>query len=249
MINPREIYDLMLDYGTTNNQIKEIVIGLTWTLCIAEGAGLCMSPGTATRILPWSGTLVNKSISELAPWLLSWDNYQATVAMSAINSVINSSSSLPDNGTVLSPSGSANLAVFEHFLPQIRNKNVCIIGRYPGLNKYSSQMQMKVIELQPGAEDFPAPASEFLLPEAEWVFLTATSIVNKTFPRLVELAKNSKLVLMGPTVPWLSDLKDLGIDYLAGIKVTNLPALRQTVAEGGGIRIFETGIQYCVVEL
>lgn len=249
MIKPREIYDLMLDYGTKNNQIKEIVIGLTWTLCIAEGAGLCMSPGTATRTLPWSGTLVNKSISELAPWLLSWDNYQATVAMAAINSVVNSSSSLPDNGTVLSPSGSANLAVFEHFLPQIRHKNVCIIGRYPGLNKYSTQMQMKVIELQPGAEDFPAPASEYLLPEAEWVFLTATSIVNKTFPRLVELAKNSKLVLMGPTVPWLPDLKHMGIDYLAGIKVTNLPSLRQTVAEGGGIRIFETGIQYCVVEL
>ncbi|NJL81544.1 MAG: DUF364 domain-containing protein [Richelia sp. RM2_1_2] len=248
-MKPREIYDLMLDYGTKNNQIKEIVIGLTWTLCIAEGAGLCMSPGTATRTLPWSGTLVNKSISELAPWLLSWDNYQATVAMAAINSVVNSSSSLPDNGTVLSPSGSANLAVFEHFLPQIRHKNVCIIGRYPGLNKYSTQMQMKVIELQPGAEDFPAPASEYLLPEAEWVFLTATSIVNKTFPRLVELAKNSKLVLMGPTVPWLPDLKHMGIDYLAGIKVTNLPSLRQTVAEGGGIRIFETGIQYCVVEL
>ncbi|MEB3218561.1 MAG: DUF364 domain-containing protein [Nostocales cyanobacterium 94392] len=249
MINSREIYDLMLDYGATNTQVKEIIIGLTWTLCTAEGTGLCMSPGTATRTLPWSGTLVNKSISELTPWLLSWDNYQATIAMAAINSVINSSSSLPDSGTVLSPDGSANLAVFEHFLPQIRNKDVCVIGRYPGLNKYSSQMQIKVIELQPGAEDFPAPASEFLLPEAEWVFLTATSIVNKTFPRLVELAKNSKLVLMGPTVPWLSDLKDLGIDYLAGVKVTNLPNLRQTVAEGGGVRIFENGIQYCVVEL
>ncbi|MGF1676971.1 MAG: Rossmann-like domain-containing protein [Rivularia sp. (in: cyanobacteria)] len=249
MINPREIYDLLLDNGNNNPKIKEIIIGLTWTLCTAEGTGLCMSPGTVTRTLPWSGTLVNKSISELAPWLLSWDNYQATIAMAAINSVINSSSSLPDNGTFLSPSGSANLAVFEHFLPEIRNKNVCIIGRYPGLNKYSSQMQMKVIELQPKAEDFPASASEYLLPEAEWVFLTATSIVNKTFPRLVELARNSKLVLMGPTVPWLSDFKHMGIDYLAGIKVTNLSSLRQTVAEGGGIRIFETGIQYCVVEL
>lgn len=249
MINPHEIYDLMLDYGTTDTQVKEILIGLTWTLCLTEGAGLCMSPGIATRTLPWSGTLVNKSISELAPWLRSWDAYQATVAMAAINSIVNSSSSLPDTGTVLSPDSSANLAVFEHFLPQIRNKNVCIIGRYPGLSKYSTQMQMKVIELNPGLEDFPAPASEFLLPEAEWVFLTATSIVNKTFPRLVQLAKNSKLVLMGPTLPWLPDLKQMGIDYLAGVKVTNLPALKETVAEGGGVRIFETGIQYSVVKI
>ncbi len=249
MINPREIYDLMLDYGTKDTQIKEILIGLTWTFCLTEVAGLCMSPGIATRTLPFSGTLVNKSISELAPWLLSWNPYQATIAMAAINSVINSSSSLPDTGTVLSPKNSANLAVFEYFLPQIRNKNVCVIGRYPGLNKYSTEMEMNVIELNPGAEDFPAPASEFLLPEAEWVFLTATSIVNKTFPRLVQLAKNSKIVLMGPTLPWLPELKQMGIDYLAGVKVTNLPALRQTVAEGGGVRIFETGIQYSVVEI
>ena len=47
----------------------------------------------------------------------------------------------------------------------------------------------------------------------------------------------------------MSDFKQMGIDYLAGIKVTNLPALRQTVAEGGGVRIFETGMQYSVVEL
>ena len=247
MINPREIYDLMLDYGSKDTQLQEIIIGLTWTLCLTEGAGLCMSPGIATRTLPFSGTLVNKSISELASWLLSWNPYQATVAMAAINSVINSSSTLPDNATVLSPEGSANLVVFEHFLPQIRNKKVCVIGRYPGLNKYSTQMEMNVIELNPGAEDFPAPASEYLLPEAEWVFLTATSIVNKTFPRLVQLAKNSKLVLMGPTLPWLPELKHMGIDYLAGIQVTNLPTLRQTVAEGGGVKIFENGIKYCVV--
>ena len=97
MINPREIYDLMLDYGTKDTQVKEILIGLTWTLCIAGGAGLCMSPGIATRTLPWSGTLVNKSIAELAPWLRSWNPYQATVAMAAINSVVNSSSSLSDS--------------------------------------------------------------------------------------------------------------------------------------------------------
>ncbi len=249
MINPSEVYDLMLDYATEKTQIKEIIIGLTWTLCLAEGAGLCMSPGMLTRTLPFSGNLVNKPISDLAPWLRSWNPYQATIGMAAINSIINSSSKLPDTGTLLSPDSSANLAVFEHFLPQIRNKNVCIIGRYPGLNKYSEEMQMKVIELNPGPEDFPAPASEYLLPEAEWVFLTATSIANKTFPRLVQLAKNSKLVLMGPTLPWLPELKQLGIDYLAGVKVTNLPALRETVAEGGGVRIFETGIQYSVVEL
>jgi uncharacterized protein len=81
------------------------------------------------------------------------------------------------------------------------------------------------------------------------VFLTATSIVNKTFPRLVELSQNAKLVLMGPTLPWLPELADMGINYLAGVAVTQPEALRQTIAEGGGTRIFDTGVQYHVLKL
>lgn len=249
MIHPREIYDLLLDSSQTETQVKEIIIGLTWTLCKAEGIGLCMSPGTPTRTLPWSGTLVDRSITELSAWIRSWDSYQATIGMAVINAAINSVSPLPAKAQPISLQGSANLAVFEHFLPLIRGQKVAVIGRYPGLSRYEEEVSMTVIERQPNSQDLPDPASEYILPNADWVFLTATSIPNKTFPRLVELAKNAKLVLMGPTVPWLPDLAEMGIDYLAGVAVTNPEALRQTVAEGGGVRIFETGIQYRVLEL
>ncbi len=246
MINPREIYDLLLDYATTDTQIKELTIGITWTLCQAEAMGLCMSPGFATRTLPWSGTLVNRPIREIATWVRSWDSYQSTVGMAVINSAINQRSHLAAKATPLSPS--SNLAVFEHFLPQIEGKKIAVIGRYPGLSRYADKMDLNVIELQPTPEDYPAPASEYILPEAEWVFLTGTSIANKTFPRLIELARNAKLILMGPTAPWLPELKDFGIDYLAGVTVTDEKALKETVSEGGGVRIFQTGVEYRVIE-
>ena len=54
---------------------------------------------------------------------------------------------------------------------------------------------------------------------------------------------------MGPTMPWLPALADMGIDYLAGVQVISPTALRQTVAEGGGVRIFDTGVQYCVLSM
>ena len=166
-----------------------------------------------------------------------------------INAAINGTSDLPAKAEPISLPGSSNLAVFEHFLPLICGQKVAVIGRYPGLSRYEQEVSMTVIERKPKSQDLPDPAAEYILPEADWVFLTATSIPNKTFPRLVELAQNAKLVLMGPTVPWLPDLADMGIDYLAGVAVTNPSALRQTVAEGGGVRIFETGIQYRVLEL
>lgn len=249
MNNPQEIYDLLIDYGSKNTCIKEILIGLTWTLCEAEGIGLCMSPAIPTRTLPWSGTLVNKQIQELCLWLRSWNPYQATVAMAAINAIINTNSPLAQQAIALPPSASANLAVFEHFLPQLRGKRVSVIGRYPGLNRYEQDMTINVIELNPTGNDFPAPASEYLLPESDWVFLTATSIPNKTFPRLVELSQEANLVLMGPTLPWLREFADLGVNYLAGVTVTNPGKLRQTIAEGGGVRIFDTGVQYHLLEL
>ncbi|HAC63556.1 MAG TPA: hypothetical protein DCF68_08440 [Cyanothece sp. UBA12306] len=249
MSNPNAIYDLLLDYSNNKTVIQEIIIGLTWTMCQTEGIGLCMSPDVPIRTLSWSGTLVNQTIADLAPWLRSWDSYQATVGMACVNAAINPHSSLPLTGLPLTHPGSSNLAVFEHFLPQLRGKQVSIIGRYPGLNRYETEMDINVIELNPGPGDFPSPASEYLLPQSEWVFLTATSIANKTFPRLVELAKNSTLVLMGPTVPWLAQLREFGVDYLAGVTVTNPLALRQTIAEGGGVRIFETGVEYRLVNL
>ncbi len=249
MINPKEIYDLLIDYGQTNTPIEEIIIGLTWTLCKAEGIGLCMSPAIPTRTLSWSGTLVNKPIQELSPWLRSWDPYQATVAMASINAIINSDSPLIEHAIALPVATSANLSVFEYFLPQLQGKQVSVIGRYPGLKQYEQQMKINVIELNPVPGDFPATASEYLLPESDWVFLTATSIPNKTFPRLVELSQNATVVLMGPTLPWLAEFADFGIDYLAGVTVSNATALRQTVAEGGGVRIFETGVQYHLLSL
>ncbi len=248
-MHPRQIYNLLLDSAQTDTAVKEIIIGLTWTYCQVEGIGLCMSPAQPTRTLPWSGTLVNQKINDLAPWLKSWDSYQATIGMAAINAVINASSPLIVASAPLYPKVSGNLAVFEHFLPLIRGKKVVVIGRYPGLSQYEQEIDLQVLERQPTSQDLPDTACEYILPEADWVFLTATSIVNKTFPRLVELSQNAKLVLMGPTVPWLPELREMGIDYLAGIAVTHKELLRQTIAEGGGTRIFETGVQYRVLEL
>ena len=249
MINPKEIYDLLIDYGQTNTPIEEIIIGLIWTMCKAQGIGLCMSPAIPTRTLSWSGTLVNQPIRELSSWLRSWDPYQATVAMAAINALINPNSPLLEQAIALPIATSANLSVFEYFLPQLQGKQVSVIGRYPGLKQYEQQMKINVIELNPTPGDFPATASEYLLPESDWVFLTATSIPNKTFPRLVELSKNATVVLMGPTLPWLAEFADFGVNYLAGVTVSNSTVLRQTVAEGGGVRIFETGVQYHLLSL
>ena len=106
MLNSKQIYELLLDYGNSRTIVKEVLIGLTWTLCHSEGIGLAMSPAIATRILSWSGTLVNQKVTDLAYWLSSWQPYEATIAMAAINSVINSQSPLLEKAQVQARVGS-----------------------------------------------------------------------------------------------------------------------------------------------
>lgn len=247
----QEVYDLLLDVAASSQaQVEEVIIGLTWTLCRAEDSiGLAMSPGGANRRLPWSGTLSGRPVSELARWIRSWDPYESVVGMAGINAVINNPNGAHRNASPLVHYGPGNLAVFEHFLPPIQGKRIVVVGRYPGLERFEQSHDLTVLELQPGPSDLPATAAEFVLREAEWVFLSATTLPNKTFPRLVELARDANVVLMGPTVPWLPELADFGIDFLAGVRIEDPAAVRQTVAEGGGIRLFENGARYHVMDL
>jgi uncharacterized protein (DUF4213/DUF364 family) len=252
MSNAYEIYDLLQDYAGSPSPVREILIGLVWTYCEAEATGLAMSPGTPTRTLPWAGTLRGKSVAELAAWVRDFDPYRATIGMATVNAGINRLK-LPAPGVTLAPrsEGGNNLAVFQHFLPQIKGRRVVVIGRYPGLDQFAAEhgLDLAVLERQPVPGDLPDTACEYLLPEAEWVFITASSIPNKTFPRLAELSRNAVSVLMGPTTPWLPDLYHFGIDYLAGVEIADNETLRQTVAEGGGVRIFDAGIRYRIAAL
>ncbi|BCG66041.1 MAG: hypothetical protein methR_P3917 [Methyloprofundus sp.] len=170
------------------------------------------------------------------------------MGLSAVNCSLNGKQTLA--GDLLEPEdGQANLAVFDYFFPKIKDQKIVVIGHYPGIERYYQQYKLKVIERQPVDRDYPDSAAEFLIPEADWVFITGTSIANKTFPRLMQLASQAKTVLMGPSTPWLPELAEFGVDYLVGVDVIDHNRLFQTAAEGGGVRIFDQAVRYKVVDL
>ena len=249
MENPNRIYELLLDRCVTAEVAEQVLIGLVWTLCRSgDHAGLCMSPQVPTRTLDWPSGLTGKPLADIAAWTVSWEPYQTAIAMAAINCCLNAKP-LPHSVTLDNTGDNANLAVFDYFLPQLVNKKVVVIGRYPGLEQYQDRLDLKVLEFNPGPGDYPAAACEYLIPRADWVFITASSIPNKTFPRLAELAANATSVLMGPTAPWLPELGEFGINYLAGVEITDPSLLYRTIAEGGGKRIFSNGLRYRVAGL
>ncbi|WP_317930137.1 DUF364 domain-containing protein [Halioxenophilus sp. WMMB6] len=260
MKHPRSIYEAIqkaaLQYAKQGNaQVERFQLGLTWSSCriTADGQasiGFAMSPHDKTRLLQWPGTVAGKPVDELTTLLHSWNGFDATLGLAACNAVINSPSNpLMQQAQVIPATEDANLAVFRYFRPKLTNKKVVVIGRYPHMDSVLGGLNYTVLERQPQADDLPDSAAEFVIPEADWVFITATSLINKTFGRLSELAKNAVTVLMGPTTPWLPEFADYDIDFMAGVLPTDIDKAEQIAMEGGGTRLFERGVHYAVANI
>lgn len=236
--------------------VAKALLGLTWSYCRihnndhTESTGFAQSSGGHCRTLTWPGTLAGKEVSSLSSWLMSWNGFEATLGMALTNAVINNTNNpLMEISAPINRGKAANLSVFEHFKPQLSGKKVVVIGRYPGMDKCLEGIDVRVLERNPGTGDLPDPAAAFIIPEADWVFITGTTLINKTFPYIANLARNAKSVLMGPTVPWTQYFKRYDIDYLAGTKVTSSKRSEQIAEEGGGTLLFEDGVQYAIAPL
>ena len=63
---------------------------------------------------------------------------------------------------------------------------------------------------------FTTPFVVGRLPECDVVFISSSSFVNKTAPRLIELSRQAHTVLVGPSTPLNPVLLDYGVDTITG---------------------------------
>lgn len=244
-----ELYARLLAAVPEAATVKRVMLGLNWSAVQADSIGLCFSPSEAPRTLSWPGTLSGRPAAELAAWLSHWEPADAAVALASLNAAVNAHNPLLAEAQRLKGDAPGHLRVFEHFTAQVQGSRIAVIGRYPGLDQLWRGIPYQCIERRPQPGDLPDTAAEFVLPKADWVFITASSIANKSLPRLLELARDAKVVLMGPSLPWLALWHDYGVDYLAGVRVVDENALWSVVAEGGGTRLFDGAVEYCLHSL
>lgn len=243
-----DLYTLLQRRAGIAAPVRQVQMGLNWTAVEVQGIGLSFSPVDVPRTLPWSGTLRGRSAADLVGWLSRWEPAEAAVALATANAVINHDNPLLAAATLLQGDAPGHLRVFEHFTSQVQQQRVAVIGRYPGLDALWSGIDFRCIERRPQGMDLPDTAAEYELPEADWVFITASSIANKTLPRLLQLSRHAQVVLMGPSLPWLEEWHGFGVNYLAGIKVCDADTLWPVVAEGGGTRLFAGPVQYHLLQ-
>lgn len=250
-----DLYALLCAKARDAGAVRRVLLGLNWSVAEIDGAaGLCFSPVEAPRTLPWSGTLAGRSAGELCDWVRSWNPCEAAVGAAVINAAVNAAAPARFAALPLEENGPPHLRVFGHFAPQLRGARVAVIGHYPALREFlwreqGASIDYQCIERRPQPGDLPDTAAEQVLPGADWVFITASSIANKTLPRLLQLSRSATVVLMGPSLPWLTEWAQFGVDYLAGVAVRDRELLFRVAAEGGGTRIFDAAVEYRLLKL
>jgi len=123
----------------------------------------------------------------------------------------------------------------EDYLAQYgRDKNVAIVGHFPFVKRLKSWVNnLWVLELRPRDDDLPAQAAPEVIPLADLVAITATTLINRTFQDLVDLCRpDAQVLLVGPSTPLSPVLYEHGIDILSGAIVTDPEAAITGIGQG-----------------
>ncbi|PQM73811.1 DUF364 domain-containing protein [Corynebacterium sp. J010B-136] len=233
MSSAAEFYDKLLA-EILDTPVAAVSQGFHWTRVTTtdQAMGLAYTmAGTTRPEISEKPYQEGESLTDVARLTLSWNLCEAAIGAAALNAHFSTPEVARHNGFTPAGEGQFYPQVFEAFFEIVAGKKVAVVGHFPfapaALEK-ASDFAMLETNAQPG--DYPASACEFILPEADFVFLSGSAIVNKTLPRLLELSQDAFTTVVGPSTPLSPVLFDAGADYLAGLVTTDARGMEQALS-------------------
>ncbi len=221
-----ELYDAILEGISTEETVTGLYCGKQWTgVETAAGLGLAMTTYAATR--PRTvGKMKGMAAAELAKVVKSWNFLEAGCGLAAANAFYNTPQRLEDLDAY---------EPFERYCTHgldLTGKRIGVVGHLNMPAEIQKQAaQVFILERNPQPGDYPDSACDWLLPQCDVVIMTASTLVNKTLPHLLELCPDAHTILAGPSCPMCPALLELGLDRIAGLVVTDRAAMAQKITD------------------
>lgn len=219
MPDPWQIYDELIDAIPAEITVTAANIGLQWCRVTSSEGGIGMAYSIPERSRPaqyQQPTMVGARLVEIARLAKSWNLAEAGIGVAAINAYLSEPKRAAENGFQRS-GGEDWQHIFNLYAERVADARVAVIGHFPfGPEPLGKSAELFVLERHTFPGDFPDPACEYLLPGCDFVFISSSSFVNKTAPRLLELASGAHTVMVGPSTPLSPRLFDHGADMLTG---------------------------------
>lgn len=225
------IDDLLAAMPEDQVALRDVCVGPFWTLVWTErGAGLASTQrDTHTphghNLIRWAGKLLDHNARELAELLRSENVMEAALGMATINA------QLEIDDDLLTDRNAS-----EEIIQRGKGKRVVVVGHFPFIPTVREVVgHLDILELDPGPGELPPASAAEVIPQADIVALTGTSLLNRTFEELMSYRQPDAFVLaLGPTAPLSPVLFDYGVDLIAGTRVVD-PVLAKTLAGQGAI--------------
>lgn len=220
--------------------IQQILVGAFWTAVVLDtdpprcglASTLRAETGRAWPPVVEAGRLLERSGRHLAELLRSDRILEASIGLAAVNALLE-----------IDEDPLSEVNAEQIILEQGAGRRVAIVGHFP-FNDRVRQVAADcwVLELRPGPGDLPASQAPDLLPRADVVALTGTSLINHTFDHLISLCRPDAFVLLlGPSAPLAPVFFELGVDAISGTRVHDPELVLRSVAQGATFRQIKRG--------
>jgi uncharacterized protein (DUF4213/DUF364 family) len=238
----REVIELLHDVPNMDDiRIGRVCLGLGYTGVKLESGqmGVChsllseMAPACC-EIIEQAGTLAGRPVPALLSLADSWDLGERVIGIATMNAL----------SQIVFKNHPDRYALEERNLIDVleigRDDAVVLVGLIkpfiPILRSKAKQLCILERGFQREKGILPDTACEEVIPEADVVVITGSSLANGTIDRLLELAENARTVaLVGPTVSCVPDpLFKRGVSFVGGIRIFDPDKAMQIIGEGGG---------------
>jgi len=229
--------DALLADVTVDAPIHGVMVGAFWTAVVLEAdpprAGLASSlrplAHTGRPAVADPGRLHEQSGRELAEGLQSASMLEAAIGMAALNALLE-----------VDEAACRELNAERVIIERGRgpDKSVAIVGHFPFVDRVREAVERcSVLELTPRPGDIPAERADEILPQADVVALTGTSLINHTFDEMVGFCRpDAYVLLLGPSAPLSPVLFDFGVDAISGTRVADPTRVLPLVSQGANFR-------------
>ena len=251
-----ELYDRLIEGIPEDWKAEEIVRGSAFAY-VKSGGGIGVAGLINYDFVSpmFAKNMEGAPLREVAECVKSWNFYEASIGLAAINAYYNNLEVARKAGVAIGDSMHVEDRIYDPFIMsqnEIRGKKVTVLGHFPFIETlFAPVCDMKIIAGElPMEGDYPPSAAEYLLPDSDFVYIGSGCFVEKTLPRYLELSKNAqKITIVGPSTTLAPVLFEYGADDLSGYVIKDSDRAMRMIRGAETGKLFATGQKVAIKKL
>jgi len=223
------IEDLLAGLGP-DRPVRQALIGAHWTAVESRSLGLASAlrepcPDHPADPVKDAGALAEHSALEICRLARSQSTLEASLGLAAVNSL-------------LDPMAGEEINAEQLIVEKGTGRGVAVIGHFPFISRLREQVRdLWVLEKRPRPGDLSAEQADDILPRADVVAISATTLINHTLDAILSRCRpDSFRIMLGATTPLSDVLFDHGFQALCGVQVDDAARVLRFVAQGATFR-------------